>query len=226
MRLIPIIGLFLLGLVILFFPYFVQERTKRVHFNEVTEIKKIFKEMSKEEKERELTTIERCNEAIFHNEEGLHDPFTFGYDRSHFEGCQDAPEVGETIGALEIPKLNLHVPMFVGTRESELLKGVGQVDGSSLPYGGLNTHTVLAGHRGMWTSKMFRHLDEMTEGDIFVLHTLSGELTYEVYQVDVVRPFETESLTIIEGEDLASLITCHPYGYNSHRLIVYGKRIN
>jgi len=220
-----IIGLFLLGLGVFFYPHLAQHHTKRAQFNEVVQIKDELKNVSKKEIEETKTGVEACNEAIFRNEKGLNDPFTLGFDRNHYEECKDAPMPGERVGALEIPKLDLHIPMFIGTTETELTQGVGQVDGSSLPSGGPSTHTVLAGHRGMWTKAMFRNLDEMEAGDIFYLHTVLGRLAYRVYDVGVVRPFETDSLAIIDGSDLASLMTCHPYGFNTHRLIVYGERV-
>src|SRR5699024_3191698 len=217
--------IFLLGLGILFYPHVTQYQTKRAQFNEVVEMKEEFKLVSESEKEEQLTGVQSCNDAIFKNEEGLEDPFTFGFDRNHYEQCDDSPGPGEKVGALEVPTLDLNIPIFIGTTETELTQGVGQVDGSSLPFGGVNTHTVLAGHRGMWTKAMFRNLDEVETGDVFYLHTVSGKLAYNVYDVDIVRPFATDSLGIVEGQDRASLITCHPYGSNTHRLIVYGERV-
>lgn len=220
-----LIGVFCLGLSIFLYPHLAQYHTKRAQFNEVIQIKDELKKIPKAEVLETKTGVEACNEAIFKNERGLSDPFTLGFDRKLFEECRDAPGLGEKVGALEIPKLDLHLPMFIGTSETELRVGVGQVDGSSLPYGGASTHTVLAGHRGMWSKSMFRDIDELDLGDVFYLHTLAGQLAYRVYDVQVIRPFETDSLLVVEGEDLASLMTCHPYGFNTHRLIIYGERI-
>lgn len=172
-----------------------------------------------------LRQAQACNESIYKNEEGLHDPFTEAYSYEQYDACKDMPFDGENIAAIEIPTLNLAIPIYLGATEKELSKGVGQVEGSSLPIGGKNTHTLLAGHRGMGTKPMFRHLDELQTGDQFIIHTVEDTLVYVVYDTQVILPHETENLGIHEGKDLASLITCHPYRHNSHRLVIYGERI-
>lgn len=119
----------------------------------------------------------------------------------------------------------MEIPVYLGTSEEELSKGIGHIEGSSLPIGGMNTHTVLAGHRGMGTKAMFRNLDALESGDAFYIFTMNEKLKYVVNDIRVILPHETQGLHVIEGEDLASLITCHPYRSNSHRLVVQGKRI-
>src|SRR5690625_525711 len=126
-----IVGLFVLGLLIFLYPHIAQQHTKRAQMNEVVKIKDEFKHVSEKEKEKKKEGVHSCNEAIFMNEDGINDPFTFSYDRDHYEQCEDAPRAGEKIGVLEIPKLKLNIPMFIGTTEAELTQGVGQVDGSS-----------------------------------------------------------------------------------------------
>jgi len=172
-----------------------------------------------------VESVRNCNEAIYKNEEGLHDPFTEQYSQKEMEECIEVPNGGSQIASIDIPKLNLEIPIYLGATENELSQGIGQVEGSSLPVGGASTHTVLAGHRGMGTKAMFRHLDVLKPGDTFFIHTLEEKLQYKVYDVEVILPNETDNLHIEEGKDLASLITCHPYRANSHRLVVHGERL-
>ncbi len=217
--------LFILGFIILIYPHFSQYVNNQLYQKEVNEFKSSAQHIPEQKVTDTIETAKECNDAIYKSEEGLHDPFTFEYDRNQFESCQDSPLDGENIAALEIPKLNLAIPIYLGATENELSKGIGQVEGSSLPIGGENTHTVLAGHRGMGTRAMFRDLDELQVGDHFIIYTLEETLEYVVYDTQVVLPHETDSLQITAGKDLASLITCHPYRHNSHRLVVYGESL-
>jgi sortase A len=133
-------------------------------------------------------------------------------------------EIG-VIGYLQIPKIDVALPIYHGTDESVLQIGVGHLAGSSLPVGGESTHAVLSGHRGMPSSTLFTNLDKMEVGDTFLVKVLGETLTYEVDQIKVVEPDDVSELKIVEGEDLCTLVTCTPYGINSHRLLVRGHRI-
>lgn len=215
---------FILGLLILIYPHLSQYINNQIYQKEVQQFKRTTALLPEQEIHDTLMAAKDCNDAIYQSEEGLHDPFTFEFNRQQFDDCQDSPLDGEGIAAIEIPKLDLAIPIYLGATENELSRGVGQVEGSSLPVGGENTHTVLAGHRGMGTSEMFRNLDKLQAGDRFFIYTMEGKLEYEVYETDIVLPNETESLQIAEEKDLASLITCHPYRHNSHRLVIYGER--
>lgn len=129
------------------------------------------------------------------------------------------------MGYIEIPSINCTLPIYHGTDESILQVAVGHLEWSSLPVGGESSHCVLSGHRGLPSAKLFTNLDKLQTGDIFMLRVLDEILTYEVDQILIVEPQETDDLTIIEGQDLCTLITCTPYGINSHRLLVRGHRI-
>ena len=129
------------------------------------------------------------------------------------------------MGYIEIPKIECSLPIYHGTDESVLQIAVGHIEGSSLPVGGPGTHCVLSGHRGLPSAKLFTHLDQLTEGDVFVLRILNETLTYEVDQIHIVLPQEVDDLAIVPGRDFCTLVTCTPYGINSHRLLVRGKRI-
>ncbi len=129
------------------------------------------------------------------------------------------------MGYIEIPEINCSLPIYHGTDEAVLQVAIGHLEWSSLPVGGESSHCVLSGHRGLPSAKLFTHLDKLQEGDIFILRVLDEILTYEVDQILIVEPQQTGSLQIIEGEDYCTLVTCTPYGINTHRLLVRGHRI-
>lgn len=128
------------------------------------------------------------------------------------------------MGSIEIPKLKAILAIYHGLSAEVLEKGVGHVEGTSLPIGGESTHAVLAGHRGLPSAKIFTDLDQMEIGDIFLIHVLDKTLAYKVDQIKTVLPEETNELDIEEGKDLVTLVTCTPYGVNTHRLLVRGER--
>jgi len=218
--------LFIVGLVVIVFPHMAQRVNKEIHENQVEAIQEQINEMPEEKKKEVSTEVKDCNEAIFNNEDAFNDPFTENYDPKYYESCAKVIEKDEFPLALEVPKLDLNIPIFIGASQENLAKGIAQVEGSSLPTGGESTHTVLSGHRGMGTKAMFRHLDHLDIGDVFYIHTLEETLTYHVYDTNVILPHETESLMIQEGKDLASLFACHPYRNNTHRLVVYAERVH
>ena len=130
------------------------------------------------------------------------------------------------MGYIEIPSIDCSLPIYHGTEESVLQIAVGHLDWSSLPVGGESTHCVLSGHRGLPSAKLFTNLDKLREGDTFLLRVLDEILTYEVDQILIVEPQDTAALEIAEGEDYCTLVTCTPYGINTHRLLVRGHRID
>ena len=129
------------------------------------------------------------------------------------------------MGYIEIPKISVNLPIYHGTGSDSLERGVGHLLGSSLPVGGESTHAILTGHSGMASQKMFTDLVQLTVGDVFYLHILDETLAYQVRELNTVLPHDTSLLGICEGEDLCTLITCTPYGVNTHRLLVTGSRI-
>ena len=135
-----------------------------------------------------------------------------------------SPNGDGLMGSIEIPKLNLTLAIYHGLSTEVLEKGVGHVEGTSLPIGGASTHAVLAGHRGLPSAKIFTDLDQMKNGDIFLIHVLGKTLAYKVDQIKTVLPEESSELDIIEGEDHVTLVTCTPYGVNTHRLLIRGIR--
>ena len=129
------------------------------------------------------------------------------------------------MGYLEIPTIEISLPIYHGTEESVLQVGVGHIEWSSLPTGGAGTHCVLSGHRGLPSARLFSNLDQLVAGDTFVIRVLDEVLTYEVDQIRIVEPTDVSALTIEDGRDLCTLVTCTPYGINSHRLLVRGHRV-
>ena len=130
-----------------------------------------------------------------------------------------------TMGYVEIPKINVNLPIYHGTGNDSLERGVGHLLGSSLPVGGESTHAILTGHSGMATQKMFTDLEQLSIGDVFYLHILDETLAYQVIEINVVLPHDTSLLGITPGKDYCTLVTCTPFGVNTHRLLVRGNRI-
>lgn len=155
-------------------------------------------------------------------------------DDSRFEPDESSQELYNSLldvsgsgimGYVEIPSLGVSLPIYHGTDEEVLQVAVGHIQGSSLPVGGDGTHCVISGHRGLPSATLFTDLDQLSEGDVFSLHVLGETLTYEVDQIHIVEPDDISHLGIEEGKDLCTLITCTPYGVNSHRLLVRGHRV-
>ncbi len=145
-------------------------------------------------------------------------------DRAEYEALLNVSGNG-IIGYIEIPSIGCSLPIYHGVDEAVLQIAVGHIEWSSLPTGGQGTHAVLSGHRGLPSAKLFTNLDKLVAGDTFLIRVLDETLTYEVDQILIVLPEELDALQIEEGEDLCTLVTCTPYGINSHRLLVRGHRV-
>ena len=217
------------GLCILLYPtvsnFLVERNATRV----VARYDATLEDMSQEDRERMLADAHAYNDAL---------AASSGAGTPASEGGEPA-QVGETLayddllnlngdgmmGYLIIPKMNVELPIYHTVEERVLQVGVGHMESSSLPVGGESTHAALSGHRGLPSAKLFTDLDQMEVGDQFYIKVLGETLAYEVHDVETVLPTETESLAIQQGQDLVTLITCTPYGINSHRLLVHAHRI-
>lgn len=171
---------------------------------------------------------EILNEAISYNEQlyqfkGAVVDRVDLYDEDYYNKQLDCSGTG-IMGSLEIPKIDVNLPIYHGTGEEALSNGVGHLKGSSLPVGGSSTHSILSGHRGLPSSKLLLRMDEIEDGDYFFIKTCDQILAYKVMRIEVVQPEDTSALQIKAEEDLVSLVTCTPYGINTHRLIVTGTR--
>lgn len=145
-------------------------------------------------------------------------------EKAEYESMLNVDSNG-IMGYVEIPKINCSLPIYHGTTASVLQTAIGHLEWTSLPVGGESTHCVLSGHRGLPSAKLFTNLDKLNEGDIFMLRVMDEVLTYEVDQILIVEPQQVEALRIVEGQDYCTLVTCTPYGINTHRLLVRGHRI-
>ena len=176
--------------------------------------------------EQKVTSLEQArayNRSLVGRQAVLADPFSQG--GGYESKVISFMDVGDIMGYIEIPKIGVTLPIYAGTTEAMLQKGAGWLAGTSLPVGGASTHTVLTGHRGLPTSRLFTDINKLQEGDEFYIRNLSGILAYRVVGTRVIDPQDTSALGIVEGRDEATLLTCHPYMINSHRLLVTGERV-
>lgn len=150
--------------------------------------------------------------------------FLADWQREEYDALLDVSGTG-IMGYIEIPTINVSLPIYHGTDDAVLQIAVGHLDWTSLPVGGESSHCVLSGHRGLPSAKLFTNLDRVVVGDTFTLRVLDEILTYEVEKILIVEPEDVSALTVEEGKDLCTLVTCTPYGINSHRLLVRGHRV-
>ena len=146
-------------------------------------------------------------------------------DTAQYQDYLSQLNLNEVMATIKIPSINVNLPIYHGTENATLDKGIGHLFGTALPVGGESTHTVLTGHTGLGNATMFDQLTSVKMGDVFYIETAGRHLKYQVTDIRVVLPTETESLNKVEGKDLATLITCTPYGINTHRLLVTGERV-
>lgn len=176
-------------------------------------------------RQSELERAYRYNEMIASGHIRLQDPFVEQKEdlTQDYASLLNMTEDG-VMGFIRIPSIDVSLPVYHGTAEHTLEAGAGHLQGSSLPVGGRSTHSVITGHTGLSSAKLFTDLIELGEGDIFTLNIYGKRLVYEVDQIKTVLPYELEDLAIVPGQDLCTLVTCTPYGINTHRLLVRGVR--
>jgi len=213
--------IFLIGLSVMLYPSFSNYWNSRVQSRAVASYNNDVQKMSKQDYKRMFQEADDYNEEL----NKIDHPFE---NYGEIPGYDDILNVSGTgiIGYVTIDRIKTELPIYHGTSEGVLQIGVGHLEGSSFPVGGVGTHTVLSAHRGLPSAKLFSNLDEMEEGDTFQITVLNRVLTYQVDQIKIVEPQEINDLTIEEGKDYCTLMTCTPYGINSHRLLVRGERIS
>ena len=174
--------------------------------------------------------MKKCGRAREYNEnlagDPVHDPFVVGSGYAlptNYTSVLNISDDG-VMASVEIPKIGVNLPIYHGTSEETLTKGVGHIQSTSLPIGGKSTHSVLTGHTGLPSAELFTKLDLLKENDIFYIHVLDEILTYKVYEIKVILPDEIDELRVVNDDDLLTLVTCTPYGINSHRLLVKARR--
>ena len=216
--------LFLIGLSILLYPMISDAWNK--HRDNIL-ISKYSSSVSSDENSKKIDSMwkaaEKYNEQI--KQESVPDAFSVrdGEKDSTYESLLNLNGDG-MMGYVEIPVIDVKIPIYHYTTDESLEKGAGHLFGSSLPVGGESTHAILSAHRGLPSAKLFTDLNLVKEGDVFYLHILNQTLAYEVDQIQTVLPDQTESLAITEGKDYVTLVTCTPYAVNTHRLLVRGIR--
>ena len=220
-----IIFVFLVGGAIFLYPtvsnYLYQKNSTRAITERTEKVSSISPERIAEEKE----AVRRYNKSLSENAVVLTDPFDPDAYPITDDEYTELLAFDEVMASIEIPAIDVDLPIYHGTKEETLLKGVGHLENTSLPMGGESTHAVLSAHCGLPSARLFTDLNQLREGNIFRIHVLDETLTYQVYQIETVEPDDSSSLFIQEGKDLVTLITCTPYGKNTHRLLVHGRRI-
>ena len=216
-RRLPLVGIFLLlmiGITVFMYPIvgmWYTEYTSKIIINE-------YDQAVRQMDDEEIKTLEK--QAADYNEAARN-------NRSDISSVDYSKllRVAQAIGYIEIPKIKVYYPIFHGMSDEILQKGIGHLEGTALPVGGESTHCVLAGHTGLPSSKLFTDIDQLRAGDSFYIHVLNKVLKYEVDQMKTVLPYQNDDIRIVEGQDYITLVTCTPYGINSHRLLVRGKRV-
>lgn len=213
--------LFLVGLFLLLYPT-VSNYWNSIHQTQaITGYSAFLEEADDSYKDR------MWNDAVVYNRELAGGPQPFDMteqERERYKKLLDITGTG-IMGYVEIPDINVSLPIYHGVADSVLQIALGHIEGTSLPTGGSSTHCVVSGHRGLPSAKLFSDLDKMSEGDVFVLNVMDRTLTYQVDQIRIVEPDQVDDLRIEQGKDYCTLVTCTPYGINSHRMLVRGQRI-
>ena len=211
---------FLVGICVLLYPAFSDYWNSKTQSRAINDYESVLDDLSAQEYDKIFDDAHAYNKALYDTDY----PLTEYKKVSGYEQALNVTENG-MIGYLKIDRISLELPIYHGTSDTVLSKGVGHLEGSSLPVGGESTHSVMSAHRGLPSSKLFTDLDRMEIGDTFQIIILDQTLTYQVDQVKVITPTEVEDLQIVEGADYCTLFTCTPYGINTHRLLVRGVRI-
>ena len=219
---IILIVIFLVGLSLLLYPSFSDWWNSFHQSRAVATYVESMTSMGNEEYERMLKEAEEYNTKLA-KQERLRLRLT-EEEKAEYNSLMDVSGTG-IMGYVDIPEIHVKLPIYHGTDDAVLQIAIGHIEGTSLPVGGVSTHTVISGHRGLPSSRLFTDLDRLVLGDTFTLNVMDKVLTYEVDQIRIVLPEEVDELAITEGMDYCTLLTCTPYGINSHRLLVRGKRV-
>lgn len=216
-----LVVLLLVGLSVMLYPTVSDWWNSRVQTRAIATYNQSVEQMDTGDKERLLMEAHSYNATLSH----LTAPFTNWEDAGNYDKILDISGTG-IMGYISIPKIQVELPIYHGTSAEVLNVAVGHLQGSSFPVGGENTHAVISAHRGLPSAKLFSDLDQLVEGDTFTVTILDEVLTYEVEKIFIVKPDELDKLAIIPGGDYVTLMTCTPYGVNSHRLLVRAHRVD
>lgn len=219
---VGIIFFLLMGIAFFTYPYVSNYLNEKNQSYAIQEYDKAIGQKQDEDIKDQLERAKKYNEGL----QGtvIRDPFIEGSGMVMQRDYEELLNVDGIMGHIEIPKIHISLPICHGTSEKVLQKGIGHLEGSSLPVGGEGNHGVLTGHSGLSTARYFTDLSEMEIGDIFYLKILDQGLAYKIDKIKVVLPEEIGDIKAVDGKDLITLVTCTPYGINSHRLLVRGIR--
>ena len=218
---LSLFAILLIGMGVLLYPTFSNWWNKRHATQAIASYTQAVEDMSEKEREEMLALAVAYNERV--SKIGFRTTLT-DTELSEYRKILDITGTG-IMGYIQIPVINVSLPIYHTTEESVLQIAAGHLEGSSLPIGGESSHAALSGHRGLPSARLFTDLDRMREGDIFTITVFDHTVTYRVDQIRIVLPYEIDDLEIIDGEDHVTLITCTPYGINTHRMLVRGTRI-
>lgn len=215
----------IIGLLILFYPVYSNYINRRIALSKIKDYNHSLQSKPKEEKQEELKKAYVYNENLVG--EAVPESFAKRVGIKHDRKYESKLNVlnNGMMGILSVPSIDVNLPIYHYTTESILEKGAGHLFGSSLPVGGKSTHAVITAHRGLPSAKMFTDLDLLKKGDKFFVHTLGKKMAYEIDRIKTVKPDETKGMGIEKGKDYVTLVTCTPYGKNTHRLLVRGHRV-
>lgn len=218
---IALVAIFFVGLIILLYPTISDFWNEKRQSQAIVDYDDLIVDLTPEDYSGYFSKADSYNEKI----RNLSFPF-LGHKNiaDEYYGTLDVNGDG-MMGYITIEKIKVQLPIYHGTSDKVLNSAVGHVEGSSLPVGGVSTHSVLSAHRGLPSAKLFTNLDKVEVGDVFTIRILDRTITYQVDQVLIVLPEETDALNIVPGEDYCTLVTCTPYGINTHRMLVRGTRI-
>ena len=214
----------ILSLGVFFYPVFGNWRTDNTHAELLAQFEENIADKYEHQLEALLLRAEEVNAYL--SKLGPDQPLEVGVIADIPDDYTQILYVDGLMGSIEIPAINVNLPIFHSTSDAALERGVGHLEGTSFPVGGEGTHAALTAHSGLATARLFSDLEELSNGDLFYIHVLDRQLTYVVDQVLVVYPHEIEHLRIVAGEDFVTLITCVPYTVNTHRLLVRGTRVH
>lgn len=224
-KIIPIL-IVLFGFALLSYPFISNYMFEKSAGSTIESYKKQSKTYDQKQKEKALKEAKEYNQDLTRSTVQLTDPFIAKKSDGEtmvYNNILNLDQSG-VMGYLEIPCISVNLPIYHGTDAEILERGVGHLAASSLPIGGKSTHSILTGHTGLSSAKLFTDLTEMKKEDLFFIHVLDRTLAYKVDQISVVRPEDTKKLQIVKGKDYVTLVTCTPYGVNDHRLLVRGVR--
>lgn len=213
----------LTGLLIVTYPFASQRLNETNNSRAIDTYQEKLHGLSKQQIKEMKEAARVYNESL--TGQPVHDPFIPGSGIVMPDNYYEVLNVNDVMGQIEIPKIDVNLPIFHGTSEKVLEKAVGHLEGSTLPIGGTTIHAIITGHTGLMNAKLFTDLVELQEGDQFYLTILDETLAYEINQIEVVEPEHITSLRTESGKNFVTLLTCTPYGVNSHRLLVRGERI-